>query len=470
MRRTTSPRHLAIALASVGLAALFSPGSAHANPITGSGQPIATEQPSLGLTYLVRTEDPANVTDLGQVVLFAGNFAPGGYSVANGQLLSIASNQVLFSQIGTTYGGNGFTDFALPNLSGRTAVGAGQGAGLTNRTLGSTAGAAAQTLTANQLPPFGGASGIAAGSEPVSTLQPSLALNELVVTNGFFPSPTGPQATGPLVGQVLTYAGATLPSGQIAANGQQVPIIQQQPLFSVIGNTYGGNFPVTFAAPNLDGRAASGAGAAAGLTPQALGATKGAESTTLSVANLPPQLLALPNGAVGVVGGGQAFSVQQPTLALNYIIATQGVFPTVNAVEPDGTPFLGEISLFAGSVAPAGWEFADGQLLSIVSNSALFSVIGDTFGGNGIFNFALPNLEDRVAVGTGDGVSLGEMFGADSDTLNFAQLPVGYPAALPPTSSVPEPSSLVLLASGLIGLALVSVRRSSSDNCRNRAV
>ncbi len=62
------------------------------------------------------------------------------------------------------------------------------------------------------MPPFGGAGGITTGSQPVSTLQASLALNQAVVTQGFFPSSTGPQATGPLVGQVLTYAGATLPA------------------------------------------------------------------------------------------------------------------------------------------------------------------------------------------------------------------------------------------------------------------
>jgi microcystin-dependent protein len=452
MRRITRPLRLAITLASVDMLGLLAGGGAHASPITGNGLPVTTEQPSLGLTYLVRTEDPTSIADDGQVVLFAGNFAPGGYSVANGQLMSIAANPVLFSQIGTTYGGNGTTDFALPNLSGRTAVGTGQGAGLTNRTLGSAYGATTQTLTPGQLPPYGGASGITSGGQPVSTLQPSLALNEAVVTQGFFPSGTGPQATGPLVGQVLTYAGSTLPIGQAAANGQQVPITQQQALFSVLGNTFGGDFPVTFAVPNLDGRAPSGVGAAPGLTPLTLGAMVGGQGTTLTIANLPPQLLALSNGTTGVLGGDRPFSVQQPALGLNYIVATQGVFPSQGGIEPDGTPFLGEVSLFAGTVAPAGWAFADGQLLSIATNEALFAVIGATYGGNGISNFALPNLEDRVAVGTGDGVSLGEVFGADTDTLNYAQLPVGYPAVLPTVSTVPEPSTVAILLSGLAGL------------------
>jgi len=425
--------------------------AAQAGPVTGNGLPIATEQPSLGLTYLIQTLAD-NLDNVGQVVLFAGNYAPGGFNVANGQLVSIQANPILFSQLGTTYGGNGINTFALPNLSGRTVVGTGQGSGLTSRSLGSTAGATSQTLTANELPPYGGAAGSNAGSQPVPTLQPSLALNEGVVLHGAFPLSAGQQATAPLIGQVLTYAG-TLPSGVLAANGAQLPISQQPPLYSVIGNTYGGDYPVTFALPNLAGRVATEAGAAPGLIAQALGQTAGAENTTLTVANLPPQPLTLANGTTAVVGGGTPFSLQQPSQALQYIIAVQGLFPSQTSVLATGAPFLGEISLFAGSVAPAGWEFADGQLLAIDSNEALFEVIGDTYGGNGINTFALPDLEGRVAVGTGNGVTVGEMFGSDSETLDFAELPVGYPAALPRTNKVPEPPSAAVLLVALAGLA-----------------
>ncbi len=463
MQRSRRPHRLLIALAAAGTLGLAGSETASAGPATGSGVPIATEQPSLGLTYLIRIEDTTNIADIGQVVLSADGTVPGGYAVANGQVLSIISNEVLFSRIGSTYGGNGFTDFALPNLSGRSVVGTGQGVGLTNRTLGSVAGATTQTLTASQLPPFGGASGIASGSVPVSTLQPSLALNEAVVTQGFYPVSSGTQATGPVIGQVLTFAGSTLPNGQVAANGQQLPINQNQALFSVIGNIYGGNPFTTLALPNLDGRSPTGAGATPGLTPQALGTTAGAQSTTLTVANLPPQSLTLSNGTTAVLGGGQPINLQQPTLALQYIIAVQGVFPTSQGIAPDGTPFLGEISLFAGTVAPSGWEFADGQLLSIAQNPALFALLGTTYGGNGTFDFALPNLQDRVAVGTGNGVTLGEMFGSDSETLTIAQLPLGYPAALPVAANVPEPSAAAIVLVGLVGLALW--RRRISTQC-----
>ena len=81
------------------------------------------------------------------------------------------------------------------------------------------------------------------------------------------------------------------------------------------------------------------------------------------------------------------------------------------------------------------------------------------------FDFALPDLQDRLAVGTGDGVSLGETFGADNETLDFAQLPPGYPTALPTVSSVPEPSALAVLLSGLAGLLYRRRRCSACAVC-----
>src|ERR687894_2069634 len=89
---------------------------------------------------------------IGQIVLFAGNFAPRGWAFCHGQILSIAQNTALFSILGITYGGNGQTTFALPDLRGRTPVGAGQGPGLTNRILGGSAGAETHTLLVSELP------------------------------------------------------------------------------------------------------------------------------------------------------------------------------------------------------------------------------------------------------------------------------------------------------------------------------
>jgi microcystin-dependent protein len=89
---------------------------------------------------------------VGEIRLFGGNFAPAGWAFCNGQLLSIAENETLFNLIGTTYGGDGQSTFALPDLRGRVPVHAGQGPGLSNYILGQSGGAEDVTLTADQIP------------------------------------------------------------------------------------------------------------------------------------------------------------------------------------------------------------------------------------------------------------------------------------------------------------------------------
>src|SRR5260221_6913469 len=89
---------------------------------------------------------------IGEIRLFAGNLNPRGWALCQGQLLAINQNQALFSILGTTYGGNGQTTFALPDLRGRLAIGFGQGAGLSNYVLGQVGGAETATLNVAQLP------------------------------------------------------------------------------------------------------------------------------------------------------------------------------------------------------------------------------------------------------------------------------------------------------------------------------
>jgi microcystin-dependent protein len=89
---------------------------------------------------------------LGEIRMFAGNFAPNGWMLCQGQILSIQQNTALFSIIGTMYGGNGTNNFALPNLSSRVPVGTGTGTGMSTRTLGDVGGEETSTLTIQQLP------------------------------------------------------------------------------------------------------------------------------------------------------------------------------------------------------------------------------------------------------------------------------------------------------------------------------
>jgi microcystin-dependent protein len=110
--------------------------------------------------------------------------------------------------------------------------------------------------------------------------------------------------------------------------------------------------------------------------------------------------------------------------------------------------YIGEIRMFAGSFAPNGWAFCDGALQSIAQNSALFSLLGTTYGGDGRTTFALPDLRGRSLVGAGQGsglsaYQLGERGGVEQVTLTVAQLP---PHEVPTTSalrarSVPQPGA-----------------------------
>lgn len=90
---------------------------------------------------------------IGEMKMFGGNFAPRGWAFCNGQLLPISGNDALFSLLGTIYGGDGRTTFALPDMRGRSAIQQGDGPGLSARPLGQKSGTEYNYLTANNLPP-----------------------------------------------------------------------------------------------------------------------------------------------------------------------------------------------------------------------------------------------------------------------------------------------------------------------------
>ena len=166
---------------------------------------------------------------LAAIFLFAATFAPRGYAFCDCQLLSISQNTALFSLIGTTYGGNGTTNFALPDFRGRVPVHAGQGPGLSSYVEGQSSGSENTTLLVNNLPqhshslvatsevgstsdPTGaylgntgaldreyntsgthvnmnaGAVGLTGGNQPFNNLQPYLAVNFIIALQGIFPS------------------------------------------------------------------------------------------------------------------------------------------------------------------------------------------------------------------------------------------------------------------------------------------
>lgn len=164
---------------------------------------------------------------IGQIVMFAGNFAPRGWAFCDGQLLPIAQYSALFSILGTTYGGDGRTTFALPDLRGRLPMHAGHGPGLSDRRLGARGGAENVTLTVSEIPSHnhtlgasnspaadtapgnnllaenrrdayvggapnttmnGAAIGNAGGSQPHNNMPPFLAVYYIIALQGIFPS------------------------------------------------------------------------------------------------------------------------------------------------------------------------------------------------------------------------------------------------------------------------------------------
>jgi microcystin-dependent protein len=162
------------------------------------------------------------------VRIFAGNFAPNGWAFCHGQLLPISQNTALFSLILTTYGGDGMSTFALPDLRGRVPIHPGQGPGLNNRVLGESAGAEVHTLSTAEIPahthtmgasatngaadsPAGGvlartpagipqyattadanlspaAVTLSGGGQPHNNMQPYLTVNYIIALQGIFPS------------------------------------------------------------------------------------------------------------------------------------------------------------------------------------------------------------------------------------------------------------------------------------------
>lgn len=117
---------------------------------------------------------------IGQIIMFGGNFAPRSWAFCDGQLLPISSNAALFSILGTTYGGDGRTTFALPDLRGRVPLHAGRGAGLSDRRLGQRGGSETNTLNANNLPAHNHALNLASSKEGEQT---SPVNNKLAVSD-----------------------------------------------------------------------------------------------------------------------------------------------------------------------------------------------------------------------------------------------------------------------------------------------
>lgn len=121
-----------------------------------------------------------------------------------------------------------------------------------------------------------------------------------------------------------------------------------------------------------------------------------------------------------------------------------------------GEPFIGEIRMFGGNFAPAGWAFCQGQLVPISENDSLFTLIGTTYGGDGQSTFALPDLQSRIPIhaGQGPGITqnyqLGERAGVETVTLTTQQIPIHSHAFIASTAGATQtsPTDQVIAQSG----------------------
>ena len=140
-------------------------------------------------------------------------------------------------------------------------------------------------------------------------------------------------------------------------------------------------------------------------------------------------------------------------------MSISGIFPSRDGSPDADNQTLGEIIAFAGDYAPSGYAFADGRLLPVSQNQALFSLFGTYSGGDGVRTFALPDLRGRDIVGTGNGLMIGDTLGAESVSLTEANLPPHAHSF----NAVPEPSAwaVMVIGLGLVGASGRARRRRS---------
>ncbi|MFT3684637.1 MAG: tail fiber protein [Phycisphaerales bacterium] len=216
--------------------------------------------------------------------------------------------------------------------------------------------------------------------------------------------------------------------GAYPCDGRLIQIAQNSALFSLLGTYYGGNGTSTFAIPDLRGRVAIGTNTAGfpgpGLSPHFNGEYTGERLVTLFPGNLPGHVHSASDYVppfTGPRGGNLAYQNMQPSLPMMYCIALGGVYPT-NSVNDDAG-YLGEIMLFAGNFAPAGYVPCDGRSLAVSENEALFMLMGTTFGSDGPGTFKVPDLRGRTPVGPSSTLPIGLAFGTEQTLMSSGQMP-----------------------------------------------
>ncbi len=404
---------------------------------------------------------------------------PDGYLLEDGSEVSRTTYSDLYSLVGTTYGlGDGSTTFNLPDSRGRATVNI-NAADTEFNAIGKKYGEKYHTLTVNEMPSHSHAQYVTANSggvavrndwssdgssmpysqgintsstgsgAPYSVIQPSIVKRYAIK----YRLPTGTDSTLPAGTSLQGYWSAA-PSNYADEDGSAVSRTTYASLFSSIGTTYGtGNGSTTFNVPNSKGRV--GVGLSAGdANFGSLGQTSGEKQHTLTIQEMVPHshmmyITALSGGTgirndyaadasggtydqgqqTGSTGGGLPHNVIQPSITKRSTVKTAAsIGSQTDAGMQPGTSIEGW-----WSTVPSGYLLEDGSAVSRTTYSALFAVIGTTYGaGNGSTTFNLPDSRGRVGVNISpvdtEFDTMGEKSGSSTHIMTLAELPSHYHA------------------------------------------
>ncbi|SDG64050.1 Microcystin-dependent protein [Dyadobacter soli] len=427
---------------------------------------------------------------IGEIRIFAADFAPAGWLACAGQILPIERFAALHSLIGNAYGGDGKTTFALPDLRSRIPLGQSD-----RNPVGTKGGFETITLKAENLPPhrhvpacsntdnsnsidgtngfwsgstqhgtrYGQAPGATkmstgsilpeGGSEPHENRMPMLALTYAIAVDGPFPS-RGPGGYGLSFPAEIRMFGFPIEiQGYVPCDGRSYPVNSEDQLFRLIGATFGkedGRYKL----PDLRDRVLIGNGAAyPDFSPggeeshkltldemprhrhKAVVSSGGSDSPTpedhfwpADAGYVTQNNSFMSDQALEATGKEVAHDNMSPYLAINYTICTDGMF--TDGSFPPIEEYLGTVRAFAAKVIPQYWLPCDGRELPIASNTALYSLLGTKYGGNGTTTFALPDLRGRAVIQYWPfdkfeltTYKIGEKAGTDKVTLKLDQMP-----------------------------------------------
>ena len=308
---------------------------------------------------------------LSEVRIVGFTYPPRDWAFCDGQILSIAQYSALYSLLGTTYGGDGRSTFALPDLRGRSPVHV--GTGTDNQGVELAEVSQGQRINAEK---------VKYAEDGAETI-PGLGMRYIISLRGAYPHRAYEEETTVLAdrftGEICMFAGSFAPLGWANCDGQQLDENEHPALYKALTKTYGGT-KTTFSLPDLRGRVPIHSSSGPGLNPVALGQKS--------------------DGVQLAIAGENDFSyVMTPShLGIRFIIAKNGVDPSSRTLLCDKT---GEVRMLAGKAIPEGWNRCDEKLLSVSENERLFTLLGNLYGGDGRTTFAVPDLRGRAVLHAG---------------------------------------------------------------------